>query len=393
MKKLGTIAVFCIFNVVFGIFTKPAKAQETYFIHSGHLGSTTLITKEGTVVEKSLYYPYGNQRGTNNQALGTSQPDTRNPLTEKTYTGQISDIKDTELLYYNARYYNPTLAKFTQADSMGDGLNKYAYVHNNPIIMIDPTGNDAGPKGTGGYLPEEEEEEFDWDYYWGIFTGYDDSVESEFFENDPLRLLENSTADDILGYIFDEIDPTIFENSTEIKISNLQSNIIYALASVNIQFKNSEYNGANISLPLFGSDARPENGIVYGVIYTHELRHSWQRIYDKNKMFSSNVTELAVKSGVIPGNWRAEFVFGDDSGGNNQYTIRPHGSDEIGPITYNRWSKVREVDAIIAETMMNPQTRDIIKTEYPELWNLMLSESGYFNPQYFQTVLLNSLLK
>lgn len=130
-----------LFNI---LFPNTVSAQSTYFIHSDHLGSTTLITKEGSVVEKNLYYPYGEQRGTSNQALGNSE------ITEKSYTGQVSDISDSGLLYYNARYYNPTLAKFTQADSMGDGLNKYAYTSGNPLNLVDPTGNmDAVPTEGG----------------------------------------------------------------------------------------------------------------------------------------------------------------------------------------------------------------------------------------------------
>jgi len=119
------------------------SAQEaTYFIHSDHLGSTTLITQNGSIVEKSLYYPYGTER--------SQKLDVGSKITEKTYTGQTSDISDSGLMYYNARYYNPTLAKFTQADSMGDGLNKYGYVLNNPMNSIDPTGNmDALPDDGG----------------------------------------------------------------------------------------------------------------------------------------------------------------------------------------------------------------------------------------------------
>jgi len=33
-------------------------------------------------------------------------------------------------MYYNARYYDPTLGLFIQADSVDDGLNKYQYVAN-----------------------------------------------------------------------------------------------------------------------------------------------------------------------------------------------------------------------------------------------------------------------
>lgn len=64
-----------------------------------------------------------------------------NPTTQRLYTGQISDQQTTGLYYYNARYYNPLLAKFTQADTTNDQLNRYSYVSNNPIILTDPSGN------------------------------------------------------------------------------------------------------------------------------------------------------------------------------------------------------------------------------------------------------------
>ena len=44
------------------------------------------------------------------------------------------------LYYYNARYYDPDLGRFIQADSVLDGLNRYSYCHNNPINGTDPTG-------------------------------------------------------------------------------------------------------------------------------------------------------------------------------------------------------------------------------------------------------------
>jgi len=119
--------VFCLFLTV-----SEAKAEETlYFIHQDHLGSTALVTSNtGEVVSKQVYYPYG-----------TTRAEAGNQPTERTYTSQVSDVNETGLYYYNARYYNPTIAKFTQADAAIDGTNKYAYVANNPIKYIDPTGN------------------------------------------------------------------------------------------------------------------------------------------------------------------------------------------------------------------------------------------------------------
>ena len=39
-----------------------------------------------------------------------------------------------------ARYYDPYIGRFTQRDPIGDGVNWYAYVANNPLRFVDPTG-------------------------------------------------------------------------------------------------------------------------------------------------------------------------------------------------------------------------------------------------------------
>jgi RHS repeat-associated protein len=60
-----------------------------------------------------------------------------------TYTGK--ELDDTGLLYYGARYYDPILCRFLTPDTVYDGnspqgLNRYSYALNNPIIYRDPTG-------------------------------------------------------------------------------------------------------------------------------------------------------------------------------------------------------------------------------------------------------------
>jgi len=67
--------------------------------------------------------------------------------TKYTYTGQYSNTSDFGLMYYNARWYDPLLSRFSSADPIvpqpGNpaSFDRYSYVNNNPIRNIDPSGH------------------------------------------------------------------------------------------------------------------------------------------------------------------------------------------------------------------------------------------------------------
>ena len=70
-------------------------------------------------------------------------------------------------MYYDARYYDPDLGRFLQADTYLDGMNRYTYCGNNPVRYVDPTGNDFEiPNGNGETITVESiyDENGDLDY-------------------------------------------------------------------------------------------------------------------------------------------------------------------------------------------------------------------------------------
>ena len=106
-----------------------------YYLLTDHLGSTAITAdSSGTRVAELRYYAYGGTRYT----YGTT------PTAYK-FTDQRLD-ESTGLMYYGARYYDPALGRFVQADTIvpepgnPQALNRYSYVLNNPLRYTDPTG-------------------------------------------------------------------------------------------------------------------------------------------------------------------------------------------------------------------------------------------------------------
>lgn len=115
---------------------KPVGSTSIYYYHTDHLGSSSVVTNAaGTKVQSLAYYPYGKTRAS------TGSIDVHHK-----YTSQELD-DSTGLYFYNARYYDPVLGRFISPDSIipnphnPQALNRYSYVLNNPLNLIDPSGH------------------------------------------------------------------------------------------------------------------------------------------------------------------------------------------------------------------------------------------------------------
>jgi RHS repeat-associated protein len=106
-----------------------------------HLGSCSLeLDHEAAIISYEEYHPYGTT------SLWLAGPGTEVSDRRYRYTGKEKD-EETGLYYHGARYYAPWLARWTATDPIGlaDGTNVYAYAHNNPVGLTDPSGTQGSP--------------------------------------------------------------------------------------------------------------------------------------------------------------------------------------------------------------------------------------------------------
>lgn len=109
------------------------------------MGSSSYITdKNGEVIQHTEYIAFGEVL-VDEHSVSNKQP--------YLFNGKELDY-ETGLYYYGARYYDPKVSIFLNVDPLVEKtMTAYAYVNNNPINLIDPTGMEAmiPPEDGAGY--------------------------------------------------------------------------------------------------------------------------------------------------------------------------------------------------------------------------------------------------
>ena len=125
------------------------NSSNPYYIVSDHLGSSSILTDNtGAIVQLTDYESYGKINYDNI---------VQNLDNHYKYTGQEYDGEN-GLQYFGARYMDNNTARFysvdpilVKMDSMSKVLqdpqqfNSYSYAYNNPIVIVDDTGESGSP--------------------------------------------------------------------------------------------------------------------------------------------------------------------------------------------------------------------------------------------------------
>ena len=105
--------------------------NSVYYYHNDHLGTPLAMTNQAQqVVWSASYLPFG-------EAVIVTETVKNNFR----FPGQYYDA-ETGLHYNYHRYYDPATGRYVSADPIGldGGINLFAYVENNPLNWIDPSG-------------------------------------------------------------------------------------------------------------------------------------------------------------------------------------------------------------------------------------------------------------
>ena len=145
--------------------------ERRYFLKD-HVGSVrTTVDRNGNVVGHDDYCPFG-------LAMPGRSLNSANPNDHYKFTGyELDDEAGLTVYHAGARMYDLVINRFWQIDPLADQyphLSPYSYVANNPLIYIDPTGEEWY------YYQSDDEEDKRWHYHedtnkMDIWTGeYDD---------------------------------------------------------------------------------------------------------------------------------------------------------------------------------------------------------------------------
>jgi RHS repeat-associated protein len=248
------------------------------YVLGDSLGSTTLSVNAATgAVASQRYLPYGGVRSSS----GTQ-------ATEKGFIGQTKD-NSTGLQYLNARYYDPTIGRFTAVDPLASlsspgSLDAYGYGHGNPVTMSDPSG------------------------LWGL-PSYEAMYQSWYSQQSTLACLVNCGGEQLANTVFSGSDTTevvraLIDTAHEGNLDKLDGN--WSQDDIDDAMAGTHLADALAQMGITGSDADGMIALVRDVATRLNQSHdAWEGRDDDIEWHEKGIAGFAAR------NWRTmSFIAG-----------------------------------------------------------------------------------
>jgi RHS repeat-associated protein len=249
------------------IASTSTDSNETNYYVQDHLGSNKEVIKGQIEEQSNDFYSFGETK----DITGISNNNYK-------YTGKELD-KETGFYQYGERYYNPTLGRFMQADSLtGDlqdplSMNRYAYVQNNPLKFVDPTGN--APINTGrtitvtGVKPKEPLPENKPD----ATSAHLDMSAGNYFENQRVDSVLTARTQDAGHSVFaDSVLNAPTKNDPNAKVDDFINTVKSEWGATNDEAAGKFIpQGNKILYDSMQTKTEPDSGLTTGV---HEMSHA-----------------------------------------------------------------------------------------------------------------------
>ncbi|HXS88161.1 MAG TPA: FG-GAP-like repeat-containing protein [Steroidobacteraceae bacterium] len=195
----GTVAIYT---------RKSSGTNDLHYLTKDHLDSVDSVTSSAGAVEVRLSFSALGQR--RNAATWSGNPTSGDwtGITNTTRHGFTSHemLDNLNLVHMNGRVYDQVVGQFTSPDPFIDGAgntqgwNRYAYVHNNPLSLTDPSGFQSGADGerphanwitlgdTNDFLWVLRREQMNWEPrpdFWTLSRGWGEGDTSFDFGDGP----------------------------------------------------------------------------------------------------------------------------------------------------------------------------------------------------------------
>ena len=255
--------------------TAPTPARVLRYLHQDHLGSVDTITDEsGAVVERLSYDAWGKRRvASGEDAWKDSAVAIAGANTPRGFTDH-EHLDDFELVHMNGRVYEPLLGRFLSPDPFvqypesTQGFNRYTYVSNNPLSMIDPNGywvenldedDEIYDDGDWNMYPDDPSPTDDEGGIGGIFGGGggDTTLVSNTATSEPIQTTSGSPQGVNWAAVGGTIGKAIHDT--------LKAIGEFLGGPKGVQFKSGDED-------ILAAYLGPYGGIEYGAVYAQPLR-------------------------------------------------------------------------------------------------------------------------